>query len=319
MTRKLTCQALLIVLFVLPAAASHAARQTNGFDLSNSSIPADQIIWGGVRRDGIPSIDEPKFIPAEDASFLKDKDRVLGVTRNGISKAYPIRILDRHEIVNDQFGDEAIVVTYCPLCYSGMVFSAQSADSSLTFGVSGLLYNSDVLLYDRQTGSLWSQLISAAIAGPLKGTTMNAIPASHTTWRDWRNRHPHTMVLSTDTGFGIRYSQRSPYRDYQRSGRLMFPVQNESRRYSKKELVLGIQDGQTSKAYPFSELRQNGENSFADSFAGKTYTIVWSENDNHARALDSSGDEVATVIAYWFAWYAFHPRTAVFQPEAGLD
>jgi hypothetical protein len=315
MNAKLHYRTLLIVVLTLPASVAYTQQRTNGFDLSDSAVPADEVFWGGVSRDGIQSIDFPKFVTADSASFLADKERILGVNRNGISKAYPIRILEHHEVVNDHFANEAIVVTYCPLCYSGMVFSAQGSDIALMFGVSGLLYNSDVLLYDRQTESLWSQLMSKSIAGPLKGMTMNAIPASHTTWLDWRQRHPDTLVLSTETGFGIRYRRRSNYRDYQRSGRLMFAVENRSNRYRKKELVLGIQFGTASKAYPFKELRKNGKQSFTDSVAGRTYTIIWSEKDQHARVIDASGAEIASVIAYWFAWYAFHPETEVFHPD----
>ena len=284
----------------------------NGFDLSDASVPADEIMRGGVPRDGIPSIDNPKFVTADDADFLRGKDRILGVFRNGIAKAYPIRILDYHEIVNDHFGDQAIVVSYCPLCYTGMVFSAQAADSNLTFGVSGLLYNSDVLLYDRQTGSLWSQILSVAISGPLKGVTLTSLPASHTTWRDWSARHPGTLVLSTDTGFRRDY-RRSPYLDYSRTGRLMFPVQNSSKEYRKKELVLGISAHGNTKAYPFEELEKNRQERFEDSLGGQTFTVEWSKAEDFARILDDNGREIPSVIAYWFAWYAFHPDTEIFR------
>ena len=120
-----------------------------------------------------------------------------------------------------------------------MVFSARASDFNFTFGVSGLLYNSDVLLYDRQTGSLWSQVLSKAITGPLKGMALPSLPAAHTTWRDWSERHPDTLVLSTNTGFKRDY-RRSPYLDYARSGQLMFPVENKSNDYRNKDLVLEI-------------------------------------------------------------------------------
>jgi len=191
---------ILALLSCLLAFCSAVHGQTrNGFDLNDASVPPDQIRRGGVPRDGIPSIDNPEFISAGDAEFLRDKDRILGVFRNGIAKAHPIKILDYHEIVNDSFGDEAIIVSYCPLCFTGMVLSAVAADLNFTFGVSGLLYNSDVLRYDRQTGSLWSQVLSKAISDPLKGVTLTYLPASHTTWRDWSARYPGTLVLSTDT------------------------------------------------------------------------------------------------------------------------
>ena len=297
------------VLLSLPAAE---AKSKNGFDLDNSTVPTNEIRKTGVRRDGIPSIDDPKFVAADDADFLRDKDRVIGVFKNGLARAYPIRILDHHEVVNDEFDGEAILITYCPLCYTGMVFSAQASDFGLKFGVSGLLYNSDVLLYDRNTGSLWSQIMSKAITGPLKGMTLLAVPASHTTWRQWRQRHPTTIVLSTDTGFRRNYRQ-SPYLEYARSRSLLFPVKERDERYRNKALVLGVRLGTTIRAYPFDELRKNGAGSFEDVIGGRQVTIEWSDDDDFARVLDDGGEELSSVIAYWFAWYAFHPDTEVFR------
>jgi len=299
------------VQLLLPAAQ---AQKRNGFDLSDAAVPVDEIRRTGVRRDGIPSIDEPKFVLAETADYLRDDDRVIGVYRNGLAKAYPIRIMDHHEVVNDEFGGEAIVVTYCPLCYTGMVFSAQASDFGLKFGVSGLLYNSDVLLYDRLTGSLWSQILSKAITGPLKGMQLPAVAASHTTWRNWRERHPATTVLSTDTGFRRNY-RKSPYLEYARSRALMFPVKERNEQYRNKALVLGIRLGTTSRAYPFDELRKNGASVFEDVIAGQQVTVDWSERDDFGRILDAGGNELPTVIAYWFAWYAFHPDTEVFRHQ----
>jgi len=301
---------------LLLAGSLWAADEKNGFDVSDAVVPADEIIWGGVPRDGIPPIHNPKFLDADDADFVRDRDRVLGVFRNGFAKAYPIRIMERHEVVNDTFGDETIVVTYCPLCFSGMAFTVQNEHFDLKFGVSGLLFNSDVLLYDYQTGSLWSQIRSQAISGPLKSILIPAIPAAHTTWRDWKNRYPDTQVLSTDTGFGFRY-RSSPYREYERSRDLMFPVRNRSRDYRNKERVLGIKFGNVQKAYPFKELRKYDMTTFSDSIGGNTVTIEWFEDDDYARVIDDDGEEIATVIVYWFAWYAFHPETEVFVAESG--
>jgi hypothetical protein len=126
-----------------------------GFDLSNITIPLEFVKDGGPPRDGIPSIDNPEFINISDADFLSNEDRILGVFYNGISKAYPVRILNFHEIVNDEFDGHPVVVTFCPLCGSGLAFDAMIEGKKRTFGVSGLLYNSDVLLYDRQSETLW--------------------------------------------------------------------------------------------------------------------------------------------------------------------
>jgi hypothetical protein len=303
----------IIISFCLVILISAAHGQIrNGFDLSESIVPPEKIKRGNVPRDGIPSIDNPKFVNAENADFLRDRDRVLGVFRNDIAKAYPTKILDHHEIVNDSFGEEAIVVSYCPLCYTGMVFSVQADGFNFTFGVSGLIYNSDVLLYDRQTRSLWSQILSKAISGPLKGVSLPAVPASHTTWRDWSTRYPATLVLSTDTGFRRDYRQ-SPYVDYARTSRLTFPVENRSKEYRNKDLVLGISANGVTKAYPFKELEKNSQERFEDSIGSKLFTVEWFESENFARILDDSGQELPSIIAYWFAWYAFHPDTEVFR------
>ena len=129
-----------------------------GFDTSRHSIPVDDIYDGGPGKDGIPAILHPKIISAEEAgqTFLKKSDRILGIVQNGQAKAYPIKILNWHEIVNNRIGGGSMVVTYCPLCGTGMVFDTKVNGRKLTFGVSGLLYQSDMLLYDHQTESLWS-------------------------------------------------------------------------------------------------------------------------------------------------------------------
>ena len=300
------------VLLLLIGAATASAGTKNGFDLSDSLIPEEEIRRGGVPRDGIASIDEPKFIDAAEADFLGDDDRVLGIKRNGIARAYPIAILEHHEVVNDRFADEAVLVSYCPLCNTGMAFAVQAADAHFTFGVSGLLYNSDVLFYDRQTGSLWSQMMAKAITGPLKGVSMPVIPASHTTWRGWLKRHPDTEVLSRDTGHRRNYRE-SPYRAYKRRGSLMYPVNAENRAYRNKELTLGVTIGEVSKAYPFEELSKLSSNSITDVVNGELVTIEWSEEDQSARILSQEGDEIPTVIGYWFAWFAFHPDTEIFR------
>ncbi len=308
--KSITQLALSLCLLILVATAQGQSR--NGFDLSDAAVPADEIRRGGVPRDGIPSINQPKFVSVGDANFIKDKDRILGVFRNGIAKAYPIRILDYHEIVNDHFGEEAIVVSYCPLCYTGMVFSAQAADFDFSFGVSGLLYNSDVLLYDRQTDSLWSQILSKAISGPLKGVTLSSLPASHTTWRDWSERYPDTLVLSTNTGYRRDYRQ-SPYLDYGRTSRLAFPVANKNNEYRNKTLVLGVTVNGERKGYPFTELEKYDRERFDDEIGGTSIAIEWFPSDKFARVLDKNGEELPSVIAYWFAWFAFHPDTEIFR------
>jgi len=287
----------------------------NGFDLEGALVPAKEIHRGGPAKDGIPALTDPLFESAEESDYPADDQYVLGVHRNGVSKAYPIAILDYHEVVNDYFGDEPVAVTWCPLCGSGIAYKALFNGQRRVFGVSGLLYNSDVLLYDRETESLWSQLLSTAVAGPLRDSTLEMIPMSQTTWGDWRERYPDTLVLSTKTGHPRNY-QRSPYKGYASSKRIVFPVAARDNRYHPKEQVLGIIiDGQ-AKAYPFSELATQGS-LINDQLAGQKIQIQFDEAALSAQALDTRGQSLPATTLYWFAWIAFHPDSAVYSPSAG--
>ncbi len=287
------------------------ALSKNGFELDGALIPVEQILSGGPRKDGIPAIDNPRFVAAGKARFLNADVFVLGINYNGIAKAYPVNILNWHEVVNDHFNSAPVVITFCPLCGSGMAFSAVIDDKPLTFGVSGLLYNSDVLLYDRQTLSLWSQLMMQGISGPMKGKRFVSLPVRHTTWRDWQSRHPGTLVLSTDTGYDRDYGN-SPYDDYLRSPRLMFPVNAVSHLYHPKEEVFGLEIAGSFKVYPFIELEKS-PTSFTDTINGRMITIHYDHENRSAAAFDQQGVQLPGIRSLWFAWYAFHPQTAVYQ------
>ena len=292
---------------------SASAGPNNGFDVSNAIIPASEILAGGPPKDGIPALSDPELIDAEAASYLKPDDRVIGVTMNGISRAYPIAILNWHEIVNYTINDQRYAVTFFPLCGTGVAFYSDIAGNTTDFGVSGLLYNSDVLLYDRETESLWSQIMSQAVAGKLVGEKLKAFPVSHTTWRDWVKQHPDTQVLSTDTGYSRDYS-RNPYRGYEQSRQLYFGVnQRAPDTYHPKEQVIGLEIDGVYKAYPFAELEKNNQSQFKDSINGVSITIDWDSENRSVELFDSSGKRIAGIQGFWFAWFAFHPDTLVFK------
>lgn len=282
-----------------------------GFELSNLRIPFDEIKKGGPPKDGIPSIDHPKFLKPEAVSFLKENDRILGVEVNGIAKAYPVKILNYHEIVNDQFGKQAIAVTYCPLCGSGITFDAGNQQDKRTFGVSGLLYNSDVLLYDRQTESLWSQIMMEAISGTASGQMLQFIATENTTWETWKTAHPNTLVLSTDTGYNRDYNDE-PYLAYEQNDQLMFPVSNKSDQLKNKDYIIGVEINGHYKAYPFKILKKK-ESEIIDEFQHQQLHIQYDKKTETARILDEKGVKYPAVVMYWFAWYAFHPKTEVFK------
>jgi len=289
----------------------------NGFDLEDASIKPRRIQRGGPPRDGIPALDHPKFTRVDQAGWLRPDDRVLGLVRNGVAKAYPLRILDWHEIVNDRFDGEPVVVSYCPLCGTGMAFDAEIEGKARNFGVSGLLYESDVLLYDRGTESLWSQIAMEAISGPLKGTELELLPMRNTTWEAWRRQHPDTWVLSRDTGHRRNYDA-TPYEGYDRTPSLYFPVKHRDRRFHPKAPVLGLELGDTFKAYPFDELDEalegkSGE--LEDTVDGREVTVHYDAEAGSAAVFDAQGRELPSVRAFWFAWAAFHPDTEIFRAK----
>ncbi len=282
-----------------------------GFDLGNASIPIAEIKDGGPPKDGIPSIDAPVFIKAQQAS-LKADDRILGVRENGIAKAYPIKILNFHEIVNDNFNGKPVVITYCPLCGSGIAFDAEIDGKALEFGVSGLLYNSDVLLYDRLTESLWSQLEYKAVSGPMAGKELKILNTANTTWKNWKEKNPETLVLSEKTGFKRDYS-RNPYPGYKASSTLFFPVSSQNEEFHPKEMVIGINLSGASKAYPFSELEKAGKKSIKDQLNGKELEIRYDAESKSAEIFDAEGNQLPAVTNFWFAWFAFNPDTLIYR------
>jgi hypothetical protein len=236
----------------------------------------------------------------------------LGITHNGESRAYPIRVLNWHEVVNDTVGGTAVVITYCPLCGTGMVFDAVLDGATLDFAVSGLLYNSDMLLYDRQTESLWSQILARAISGKLKGRRLSLLPATYTSWKHWTELHPDGAVLDIDTGHRRDYS-RDPYAGYDKSRTLYFDVTHRDRRYHEKEPVVGlVLDGQ-AKAWPLRELAKVKGGQLTDSINDKELRITYRRHDNAVSIVDADGTQLPSVPGYWFAWVAFYPNTLVFS------
>jgi hypothetical protein len=295
---------------LLAAATVAAAETLNGFDVKDLSVDRALVQRGGPPRDGIPALTDPAFIAAEQAG-LKGDDRVIGVAYNGVAKAYPLTIMNWHEVVNDQFGERAVVVTYCPLCFTGMAFFAEREGRRQTFGVSGLLYNSDVLLYDHATDSLWSQLARRAVSGPLNGTELSLLPTHNTTWAEWSRRYPDSLVLSRDTGYRRDY-QRDPYLEYAASPELMFPVAFRAQGFHPKELVLGLSLGEIHRAYPVSELLR-ASLPVEETVAGQTLRVEYDDVHQSGRILDGEGTELSAVMAYWFAWFAFHPQTEIYR------
>jgi Protein of unknown function (DUF3179) len=297
---------LLVAFELLPGSAF-------GFDMTRHNVPVEEILSGGPRKDGIPALRAPRVVAPVDASFLHPADRVVGVAADGAARAYPITILNWHEAVNDTVGAQPIVVTYCPLTDSAVVFE-RTVDGRLTnFGISGLLYQSNVLLYDARTDSLWSQLAEHAVAGEMTGSELRPVASTVTTWADWQRAHPQTTVLSSDTGHERDYT-RDPYTSYRRQPVAAFPVGRTDARLPSKERVLGLRLRRVSRAYPLAQLAHAGQ--VRDLVSGTAVTIDYDPALDRAIAIDSaSGRQIPATVLYWFAWAAFHPETSVWGAD----
>lgn len=281
------------------------------FDLSRLAIPVEELHYPGLSKDGIPALTNPSFLLAEEAGALPPESRVIGVVIDAEARAYPLSILMRHEIVNDRVGNVPVAVTYCPLCDSAAVFDRRTPLGEREFGVSGLLYNSNVVMYDRGGApeSLWSQLRSEGISGPGVETSLSTLPVELTTWRDWQSRHPQTKVLAPPSG-RYEYYVGSPYEEYFESPGLMFRVNRTSDRLSTKERVLGVWTDGAARAYPASAFGRELLR-IEDVVDGKTVVIQFNPETGSSRVVEAD-DGVQWMYSLWFAWYAFHPDTDVF-------
>jgi hypothetical protein len=282
------------------------------FDLSRTTILRNEIMSGGPPKDGIPALSSPKLITAREASFLAPADRVIGYVHGQEARAYPLKILNYHEIVNDLVGDVPVAITYCPLCDSVAIFDRRTQLGEREFGVSGLLYNSNVLMYDRSklTESLWSQLKAEGVSGPAAQSYLKVLPAELTTWQDWRTRNPDTKVLSLETGH-VRNYNLDPYRGYFERPELMFPARPLSSQLPTKERVLGVWVDGKSRAYRVSTLSRRKKR-IVEELGGKRFVIESVPTAKSLRIVDAD-DGVQWMYSLWFAWHAFRPETGVYR------
>ena len=226
-------------------------------DFTRASVAAGEFRSGGPGKDGIPAIDEPRFVGIEEAEFLSDVDPVLAVEVDGEARAYPLQILIWHEIVNDVIAGKPVAVTYCPLCNSSLVFERTVGTAVLDFGVSGFLRNSDLVMFDRQTESWWQQVTGDAVVGQYTGTALEVIPASTIAFSEFKDAYPEGLVLSRETGFDRSYG-RSPYSGYDTPGNDPFLFDGDvDGRLDAVDRVVAVEIGTEAVAYPFSRLLEH--------------------------------------------------------------
>lgn len=285
---------------------------TNGV---RHSVSLDSILGGGPPKDGIPSIDRPKFISVSEASKqLSDTEPGLALEIYGASRFYPFQILVWHEIVNDTVSGKRVLVTYCPLCLSGIVFDPLVDGERVEFGTSGKLWNSNLVMYDRKTDSLWSQILGEAIVGEKTGTRLEVLPSDQIRFGDWRKLHPNGEVLSRDTG-ATRFYGQDPYGDYYTTSGTFFPVDKKDSRLGEKEFILGIVVNDKAKAYWPPAVKKVGK--IEDAFQGKTIVAQYEKDIDAVRLFEKKGDGELVRInpfgSFWFSWVAAHPDTELLK------
>ncbi len=241
-------------------------------------IPKTKVIDGGAGRDGIPSINNPKFVALEDVNYILDTDLVLVLSEGEITHIYPHKILDYHEAINDGILGNNTAITYCPLTGTGIGFKGLINGSKTTFGISGLVYKNNQILFDRLTESYWSQITRKAVHGELRGRLAKTVTLFETTWESAKSLVPDALVLSKDTGFSRVYEQY-PYLDYRTNHEfLIFPVEEEDDRLEAKERVYGVLGNIDIRTYPISHF-DNNVSLIKDFFDGKSLLIVGSQKN----------------------------------------
>ncbi len=302
-------------------------------------IRLEEISWGGVIKDGIPSLDNPTLIAPADADYIRDDDLVFGVSINGDARAYPLRIMGWHEMFNDVIGGVPLALAYCTLCGSGILFETQveGRDAPLVFGSSGFLYRSNKLMFDRGTNSLWNQFTGKPVVGKLvdSGIDLKQRPVVIDTWANWLADNPSTTVLSLNTGYSRDYGSGVVYNDYFASPDLMFPTLVDERVYRQKDYVFGVRAYGGAKAWPLEAFEAK---SVINDAIGQTPLVligdaatrsvrayergglaftqaedglrdqnggIWSVDESGLIMGDARLPRVAGHIAYWFAWNGY--------------
>lgn len=284
-------------------------------EISDQGVPhvvdPTRLVDCGPPVDGIPSIDQPAFTSIEAAdAWIQDDELVLAVSHKGESRAYPLQVLVWHEIVNDLVAGDPILISYCPLAGSGMAYLRTLDGMPVEFGTSGKLYNSNLVMYDRNTDSYWTQIDGLAIVGERSGEQLERLPVSTVSWGTWKAEHPDALVLDRETGFDRPYGHE-PYGGYNDDSYVWFPVDHRDDRLHPKTAVIGIEVNGVSGAYLESTLDELG--TIEDRVGGLRIRIE-RDSDGCVRVVcPTTGERLSSQQSFWFAWIAFHPDTKLYQ------
>jgi len=274
---------------------------------------------GGIGVDrGIPALSSKNinFVSVSEANWISDNELVLALVYKGEKRVYPLQIMVWHEIVNDEIAGEPLLISYCPLCGSGIAYKRtleiNGKKQAAEFGTSGKLYNSDLVMYDSLTDTYWTQIEGKAIVGPLTGEKLEPVDIDTVVWREWKAEHPDSKVLSKDTGFNRQYGV-DPYGNYYETSYLFFPVENEDveQKIHPKTIIFGIEVNGKFKAYKEEDLIKLGK--IEDKINGTT-VIMERDKAGIVKVINKeTGKEIIKERDFWFAWYAFHPETELYE------
>ncbi len=291
----------------IPLAEREVATLSDG---TQYIVNPSEILGGGPPKDGIPSIDDPTYVTVAEADeWIADNELVLALEYNGVKRVYPLQIMVWHEIVNDEIDGEPLLVTYCPLCGSGIAYKPVIDGERVEFGTSGKLWNSNLVMYDRKTDTYWSQIDGVAIVGELTGMQLEAVSIDTVVWRDWKQEHEDSEVLSQDTGHNRDYG-RDPYGSYYEDSNLFFPVDNEDKSVHPKTVIFGVEVEGQFVAYREDDLIAQG--SIEDEVNGVPLLIERDEVGKVTITRTDTGEEIVKERGFWFSWYAFHPDTLLY-------
>jgi len=264
----------------------------------------------GPPKDGIPSIDDPSFVSVEAAdAWIADDELIVTLSYEGETRAYPLQVLVWHEIVNDVIAGAPILVSYCPLCGSGMAYVREIDGAPVAFGTSGKLYNSNLVMYDRATGTYWTQMDGLAIVGERSGDHLEVLPMDTAVWGTWKDSNASALVLSKETGHDRPYGHE-PYGNYNKDSYIWFPVENRDNRTHPKTPIIGIEINGASNAYPVESIEARG---FIEDRVGGMRIRIEQDVDGRIRVIcPATGEHFPSQRSFWFAWVAFHPNTEIF-------
>jgi hypothetical protein len=277
-------------------------------------VRIEEVQWGGVRVDGIPALVNPRMTAAREAGWLRDTDAVFGVSVDGEAKAYPLRILDWHEMANDVVGGRPVALAYCTLCGSGVLFDARAGGRTFEFGSSGFLFRSNKLMYDRQTKTLWNHLTGEPVIGELAAGAirLERLPVVVTSWGEWKRQHPATKVLGLDTGHQRPYDAGAAYGRYFASTGTMFPVWLKSRALPEKARVFTLLIEGRAKAYALEALDRAG-GVVNDTFAGRALVVHYRDAVGRVQLPKSWGGGLANDLSLDRARAAIERNPAILR------